>query len=204
MRRLLSAACVGLALLAWAGTAAARPSDAKLLVRFQPVTRFDPAEGLRPTSVETFVADSALEALNAPDTWTVADPAPRVEALPAASPPPWRLNQRACSPATGLAGLGCYVATLSAHAAPQVVYGRVARVKDRTVLQYWYFYYDDFYSYTYPPADLIWQAHEGDWEVVNVVLGRKNEPLEAGYGAHCSVPGARGSGPRAGGAPTRW
>jgi hypothetical protein len=45
------------------------------------------------------------------------------------------------------------------------------------VLQYWYFYYDDVYSYQYPPSNFIWQAHEGDWEVVNVVLSDDEQPL---------------------------
>jgi hypothetical protein len=29
------------------------------------------------------------------------------------------------------------------------------------ILQYWYFSYNDVYSYDYPPDDFIWQAHEG-------------------------------------------
>ena len=52
----------------------------------------------------------------------------------------------------------------------RTAYGRVLRTGGYTVLQYWYFYYDDVYSYTYPASDFIWQAHEGDWENVDVVL----------------------------------
>ena len=66
-----------------------------------------------------------------------------------------------------------------------VVYGRVARPPGAIVLQYWYFYYDNTYSYAYPPSNFIWQAHEGDWEVVNVVLSEDEEPQFVGYSQHC-------------------
>jgi hypothetical protein len=62
----------------------------------------------------------------------------------------------------------------------------VARLDSRIVLQYWYFYYDNLYSYTQAPSDFIWQSHEGDWEVVNVVLrAADDEPLYVGYSQHC-------------------
>jgi hypothetical protein len=32
----------------------------------------------------------------------------------------------------------------------------------------------------------FWQSHEGDWEVVNVILGDDEQPLEAAYSQHCS------------------
>ncbi len=54
------------------------------------------------------------------------------------------------------------------------------------MLQYWFFYYDDVYSYSHLADDSIWQAHEGDWEVVNVVLDSDLEPVEVGYSQHCS------------------
>jgi hypothetical protein len=65
------------------------------------------------------------------------------------------------------------------------VYGRVAHEAGRVVLQYWYFDYDDVYSYAYPPSDFIWQAHEGDWEVVNIVLAGDEQPISVGYSEHC-------------------
>jgi hypothetical protein len=97
----------------------------------------------------------------------------------------WRLNQRTCTPAAPLGGLACYAAGSRQGSGGPVVYGRVAHEDDRLVLQYWYFYYDDVYSYTYPPSDFIWQAHEGDWEVVNVVLSADEQPLYVGYSEHC-------------------
>ena len=53
------------------------------------------------------------------------------------------------------------------------------------MLEYWYFYYDDVYSYTYPASDFIWQAHEGDWENVDVVLSDDEAPQFVGYSQHC-------------------
>jgi hypothetical protein len=53
------------------------------------------------------------------------------------------------------------------------------------VLQYWYFSYDDLYSYKYPPDDLFWQAHEGDWEMVSVLV-RHGRAVTAGYSQHCT------------------
>ena len=68
-----------------------------------------------------------------------------------------------------------------------MVYTRVKQAPHKLVLQYWYFYYDDLYSYDYPPDDLFWQAHEGDWEVVSVVLDRDSQrPLVVAYSQHCT------------------
>jgi hypothetical protein len=53
-------------------------------------------------------------------------------------------------------------------------------------LQYWFFYYDNLYRYPFLPLGAIWQSHEGDWEVVNVVLSRGAKPLSVGYSQHCS------------------
>src|SRR5439155_1932131 len=135
-------------------------------------------ERFGPTDVETFVGDANLETRDATGGFTLFDPAPEALALPtsdtalcqaAGLQPCWRLNQRACSPLLPIGGLGCYAASVSGDA-PSVVYGRVAEFGNRIVLQYWFFYYDDVYSYQDPPTDFIWQAHEGDWEVVIVVL----------------------------------
>lgn len=52
-------------------------SPARLLTKFQPVLIFHPGEEFRPTTVESFVADSSLEAATGPTTWSVVDPARR-------------------------------------------------------------------------------------------------------------------------------
>ena len=101
--------------------------------------------------------------------------------------PCYRLNQRDCTPATGTASVACYRADWLSPEPRSVVYGRATRAGRTTVLQYWYFYYDDFYSYRYPPDDFIWQAHEGDWENVTVLLRRGAEhPRWVGYSQHCT------------------
>jgi hypothetical protein len=161
-------------------------SGGKLLAKFQPVTHFTPGEAFHPTTVETFVADSTLERfVPALGTWVPIDPAPTLDSLPVAGAG-WRLNERYCSPTGGSAGAACYAAAWNAHDAQSTVYGRVIRLETRIVLQYWFFYYDDFYPYNLLAPDFIWQAHEGDWEVVNVVLSRQDdEPLFVGYSQHC-------------------
>jgi len=174
-----------LAALVLAGNATGA-SSARLLAKYQPVTYFAPGEAFRPTTVQSFVTDSTLERfVQQARTWVPIDPAPTVESLPTAGAG-WRLNQRTCTPADGVPGAVCYAAAWSGHEAPGTVYGRVVRLASRTVLQYWFFYYDDFYPYNPLVPDFIWQAHEGDWEVVNVVLSRADdEPLEVGYSQHC-------------------
>jgi hypothetical protein len=71
-------------------------------------------------------------------------------------------------------------------AAPSVVYGAVRTTRDRIVLQYWSWYPYNFWSGLFPPGDYVWQAHEGDWEVIAVVLTKAGKPLYVGYSEHCS------------------
>ena len=174
-----------LASFAFSGTAHAT-APARLLAKYQPVTQFSPGESFRPTAIETFVSDSRLERLVAlPNTWAVIEPSPDPAFLPGPGTGIWRLNQASCSPADGLAGAAC--AAAAAGQGPSVVYGRVVPVDDKLVLQYWLFYYDNFYSYPFLPPGAIWQAHEGDWEVVNVVLSAEDkQPLYVGYSQHCT------------------
>ena len=157
----------------------------RLLTKFQPVLVFHPGEELRPTTVESFVRDSNLEAATSPTTWVVVNPSPTADGLPATSPPVWRLNQRDCFAGDPLGDLPCYVAG-AADEPGVTVYGRVARDDKRIVLQYWLFYYDNLYRYPFLPPGAIWQSHEGDWEVVNVVLSKTRRPLSVGLSAHCS------------------
>jgi hypothetical protein len=160
-------------------------SAGRLLTKYQPVLYFADGESFRPTTVESFVADSNLERFDpASGQFVIVDSSPDAGSLPSAGAG-WRLNQRTCSPTAGSAGRACYAAAWSAHAAPDTVYGRVVHTSSRIVLQYWLFYYDDFYPYLPGAPDFIWQAHEGDWEVVNVVLSTEREPLFVGYSEHC-------------------
>ena len=168
---------------AWASPSGATPPP-RLLAMYQPVTYFHPAEAFFPTKVQSFIADSTLEQFSG-GTWTLVDADAEPGDLPQSGGTAWRLNQEPCSPAGLLGGLACYAAAGDQGGGGPAVYGRVAHDGDRIVLQYWYFYYDDVYSYPFAPQGALWQAHEGDWEVVNVVLSDDEEPLFVGYSQHC-------------------
>jgi hypothetical protein len=180
---LAAAACIaGVVFSAGVPAGVAATPEPRLLARYQPVTQFDPLEHFLPTKVQSFVSDADLEQLVA-GNWTVVDTDPEPGELPTSGT--WRLNQDSCSPSALLGGLDCYAAASAEGSSRPTVYGRVAHNDGRIVLQYWYFYYDDVYSYQYPPSNFIWQGHEGDWEVVNVVLSEDEQPLFVGYSQHC-------------------
>jgi hypothetical protein len=167
--------------------------DAGLLRTYQPVLVFHPAESFRPSKVQSFVEDSELERfvgsspaqLPLDPFWTVVDPDPEPGELPPPTPGAiFRLDQATCEADAPLAGRDCY-ANAAAGDRP-AVYGRAVHTDTRIVLQYWLFYYDNPLLLPPTPVGTFWQSHEGDWEVVNVVLGPDEQPLEAAYSQHCS------------------
>jgi hypothetical protein len=184
-RHLIALATATSVWLLAAGPAHPAGSVPKLLTKFQPVLVLYPGEEFRPTTVESFVRDSQLEAATSPTTWTVVDPDPSADGLPTTSPPVWRLNQQPCFAGAPLGDLACYAAA-AADEPGVTVYGRVARDGANIVLQYWLFYYDNLYRYPFLPLGAIWQSHEGDWEVVNIVLSNRKRPLSVGLSQHCS------------------
>jgi hypothetical protein len=184
-RHLIVLATAAFVWLLAAGPAHPAGSVPKLLTKFQPVLVLHPGEEFRPTTVESFVRDARLEAATSPTTWTVVDPDPSADGLPTTSPPVWRLNQQPCFAGAPLGDLACYAAA-AADEPGVTVYGRVARDGTNIVLQYWLFYYDNLYRYPFLPLGAIWQSHEGDWEVVNVVLSNRKRPLSVGLSQHCS------------------
>jgi hypothetical protein len=168
-----------------AATAATATPDVRLLATYEPVMQFDPLEQFLPTKFESFITDADLEQLTGPGSWSVLQANAAPGDLPGPGSGAWRLNEDACTPAAPLGGLACYAAAGNHGGGGPTVYGRVVHEDDGIVLQYWSFYYDDVYSYAYPPSDFIWQAHEGDWESVSVVLSGEEQPLYAGYSQHC-------------------
>jgi hypothetical protein len=169
--------------------------DARLLRLYQPLFVLHPDELFQPTKVESFITDSQLERfvgtsraqLPLDRYWTVvaADPGPGD--LPAPTPGVfYRLDQTGCSAGAPLAGAACYAAAWATGSGGDALYGHVARTDDRIVLQYWLFYYDNPLLLPATPVGTFWQSHEGDWEVVNVVLDKDERPLEAAYSQHCS------------------
>ena len=190
-------AFAALALASASGAAPNRTPDAQLLKTYQPVLVFHPSELFRPTKVQSFVDDSELEQFVGGNplldsSWLVVDPDPEPGELPQPSPTAlYRLDQVGCEADAPLAGRDCYAAAWEEGAGGDAVYGRVVRTADRIVLQYWLFYYDNpliLQPATLPglPPLTFWQSHEGDWEVVNVILGEDETPLEAAYSQHCS------------------
>jgi hypothetical protein len=167
-------------------------SPAELLARYQPVTFLDSREAFAPAPVESFLHQAELQALQPDGTYAAVATSPDAAALPKHDPegctstkaaPCLRLDYRGCSPAAGIAALPCYAASRPDRS---VVYGRYRELDDDTVvLQYWYFYVDDLWSLLYPPSDFAWQAHEGDWEAVAVVLDEDEQPLEVATSRHC-------------------
>jgi hypothetical protein len=144
-----------------AGAAAPTPTPAQLLVRHAPILVLHPQERFAPAPVETFLADSDLVGS--------------------------RYDNRNCSARDGFAALDCYDAADAAHGAAPVVYGTWFRAPDgRVALQYWLFYAYNLWSPVVPQSPDFWQAHEGDWEAVTVLLDRRGRPQTLGVSRHCS------------------
>src|SRR6266508_1697667 len=185
---------LGLAAVPNAVAAVRTTPDEQLLKAYQPVLVFHPAEPLRPTKVQSFVADSELERFTGTSPqqlvldafWTVVDPDPEPGELGSLAPGAYRLDQVGCNAFSALAGITCYVQAWAEGSGGQAMYGRVIRTSDRIVLQYWLFYYDNPLLLPATPVGTFWQSHEGDWELVNVILDADEEPLEAAYSQHCS------------------
>jgi hypothetical protein len=188
--------CVFLAIVvAVAGADVARaatPSSSALLTRFQPVTVLHPDELFRPVTVNPFLGTTQLEQRLTDGSWSAVSEQPQ-GVLPTADPSGcssaagsacWRLNVPVCTPGLGLEALPCYQAAEQTRPESNAVYGAALRVRGEIVLEYWYWYWYDFWSGTFPPSDYVWQAHEGDWEVVTVLLTAAGRPLSVGYSQH--------------------
>jgi len=159
---------------------AASPSPQALLARHAPVVVLHPSERFQPVPVDGFLTDSDVKQRQADGTWaTVPGPLPTAGG-------PWRLDQRLCASADGIAATDCYASAEAAHGSTPTVYGAYFRRGDRIALQYWLFYPLNPYSTDVPPNPRFAQVHEGDWELVTVILDRAARPLTAGYSRHCS------------------
>ena len=175
----LQVVCCVVLVVATSSAAGAPPkplSPAALLTRYVPVLVLHPDEAFQPVPVDGFLADSDLTRKTASGWETVPGPLPSGGAE-------LRLDQRLCRAIDGLTATPCYAAAEAAHGATPVVYGAAFRTRDRIDLQYWLWYpYDDF-SPAYPASE-FWQAHEGDWEAVSVILDRAGRPVAAAYSQH--------------------
>jgi hypothetical protein len=179
-RMLVAAAAFAVTAILAPSAVAAGNSPDDLLERYQPVTVLDRFERFAPTTVDGFVAGSSLLRLAESGAY---EP---VESSAAGLPvhgDGWRLDRNGCSALLGFAALGCYD---TLDAGPSAVYGRHDVRTGTIVLQYWLFYEFNLWSLQYPPSPLVWQSHEGDWEVVTVVLADKDTPVEVAYSQHCT------------------
>jgi hypothetical protein len=131
-----------------------------------------PAERFPPVAVDAFLASSDRLVRRPDGTFTPAGPG---EA-------PTRLDVRGCAAETGPGGADCYLPLV---AGPPTVYGAVHRRSGRIVVQYWLFSPFNLWSPVVPPASDAWQAHEGDWEHIAVVLDAAGRPLHVGFAQHC-------------------
>ena len=155
-------------------------SPDELLSRYQPVTVLSQGELFAPTSVDDFLADATLQREVGPGGFQPVE-------MPSAGLPVhgdgWRLDHRCAAIGGPLTAAQCYD---PASVGPSVVYGRYEVIAGKTVLQYWLFYEHNLWSLPGLPFGAVWQAHEGDWEVVQVVLDDKQTPIEAAYSQHCT------------------
>ena len=180
-RMLVAAAVSAVASILAPAALAAGNSPDDLLAQYQPVIVLDRFERFGPTTVDGFVGGSSLHRLD--DAAGVFQPAELPEAGLPVHGDGWRLDRAGCSAQLGFAALGCYDALDSG---PSAVYGRYDVRAGTIVLQYWLFYEFNLWSLQYPPTPLVWQSHEGDWEVVTVVLADKDTPVEVAYSQHCT------------------
>ncbi|HZB23474.1 MAG TPA: hypothetical protein VE444_06470 [Gaiellaceae bacterium] len=149
----------------------------QLLQRYEPVVVLHPEERFAPVAVDAFLADARLEATAAGPRYALPD----------------------CTADVGVPSIDCYAAIESVRRPKNVVYGAVRAQRNRIALQYWYWYSYNFWSGEHPATDHVWQAHEGDWETVVVLLTRAGRPLLAGYSQHsCGKRRAWSRVPRAG------
>ena len=131
-----------------------------------------------PVRVDGFLVDSDLQQ-RMPAGWeTIPGPLPSGRA-------DLRLDQRSCLAIDGPAAAPCYAGAEAVHGSPPVVYGKAFRTRRGVDLQYWIWYPYNDYGLTSPPRE-VWQAHEGDWESVSVILDREGRPLEAALSKHCA------------------
>ena len=164
-----------------------------LLERFTPVLYFHPDESWSPVPVDGFLRLARVERQTRPGTWSRISSGIPTSTAGCTLTPCYRFNLQ-CSLT---AGARCYE-----RAAPTLsnwkrgnLYGRVLDVPagtptpagitgtPRYLVRYWLFYpFDDWRS----RGEVLWQAHEGDWESVSVALDSNLNPIFAAYSQHCS------------------
>jgi hypothetical protein len=164
-----------------------------LLARYMPVLYFHSEEEWSPVPVETFLRRTRVERQAPAGVWTTTTGAVPTSTAGCTLKLCYRFNL-SCSLKQGDQ---CYekLAPTLADWSRGYIYGRVVDVSagtpsppgvsvaTRYLVRYWLFYpFDDWHS----RRELLWQAHEADWETLSIGLDEQRHPLFAAYSQHCS------------------
>lgn len=147
--------------------------EAAIATAHAPVLFFHPGESYFPTSVAYALRNSVLERYQS-NTTVLVDQTPTPSDLAAFSDPTdpdlYFLNNTGGT-VHDEAGIRI---SYEAGGDPKTVYVHVATNGSFTIAQYWFYY-------AFNPG--TWNNHEGDWEMVQVVL-TGSSPVEVGYSQH--------------------
>jgi hypothetical protein len=201
--RRLTAAVIGVAVAAIASGAASSlasrpdqltpPERSLLLSQYMPVLYFHSEEEWSPVRVETFLSRARVERQAPAGIWTTVTGGTPTTSAGCTLKLCYRLNL-SCSLKQGDR---CYerIAPTLADWKRGYIYGRIIDVPAGTpsppgvsvathyLVRYWLFYvFDDWRS----RQELLWQAHEADWESLSIGLDEQRRPLFAAYSQHCS------------------
>jgi hypothetical protein len=148
-------------------------ANACLAKRFAPYMFFHPQELYRPMAVEPVLNTSTLVQGSWATMWIRRLLPPAIADL---LDPVWnRMDTYLDHPGNGADEVHNAYLSLGLDRLAPLVYARVVRsTPERTVVQYRFHYYDNPF----------WNHHEGDWEMVAVVLDAADNPLYAAYSQH--------------------
>lgn len=146
---------------------------AGLLSAHSPIFRFDSSESLFPTDVDGYIASSRLMKANGSSPVLIKENVSASDLLLWPGPD-FFLDEKA----DAYRDDSDEVFTNGAGGSNLTVYGRAWEVEDAVALQYW-----AFYAFNRGPLN----SHEGDWELVQVMLDRNTlEPRELMLSQHHS------------------
>ncbi|MDG6223072.1 MAG: Vps62-related protein [Candidatus Bathyarchaeota archaeon] len=149
-------------------------SDAKeneLAAKFKPVLHFASGEKFFPTDPNYHIQNSELY-MKSGETNILVDNSPTIASIAQYTTESYFLNNT----------LGSYEAIAQNYEQNREIYGdkiyaRVTSDAQYIVVQYWFFY-------AYNPGSL--NQHQGDWEMIQIVLDSSETPLYAVYSQHHS------------------
>jgi hypothetical protein len=144
------------------------PRERALLDRFAPRLQYDPQDAYRAVAAQT-MTDNPPNLLQREDGAVIAA-APELGLATLAGYPDGLAFLPGDHLAAGPDMLGDAVRMQADPRYPHCAYGRVIPQGERTWLQYWLWYYDN------PKTFLGKGRHQGDWELVQIGLGKGDRP----------------------------